>query len=163
MGIKFDKVNRIIEVESPDTEVSIQTLIDSIRDYEEELYNMEIGTIATASGKEDLGGNLSVGITLKLLNWKLKFEDRSGPDYIVCNVTGGNLLAVDSNDVFVNPIEPASYVTVTKTSAVSAAIIGVDRSDIKSAVWDDPINTFTDNNSLGKKLIDRLKLKRKRP
>ena len=111
MGFVFDKVNKIITVEAPQTEVTIQDLYDAIRDYEDEVYNMEVGKICDASGKEELGGGVRVGITLKLIDWKLKFEDRSGPNYITCNVRGGNLVCYDTsiND-YVNPIEPSAYV-----------------------------------------------------
>ena len=122
MVITFDKINRLIIIGIDDTEVTIQQLIDAIRDYEEQLPNIEIASIAVASGKDDLGGGLLIGITLKLLNWKLKFQDRSPPDYILCNISGGNLIAVNAYNVSVNPIEPSAYVTVTKTSSVSAAI-----------------------------------------
>ena len=119
----LNKVTRIIEVASPDTEVTIQQLINAIRNWEDELVNIETAKIADASGKEDLGGGLQVGITLKLLNWRLKFEDRSGPDWVGCGVTGGNLVAVDANNQPMNPIQPAAYVTVTVAKAVSAAIL----------------------------------------
>ena len=119
----FDKVNRVITVKAPDTEVTIQQLINTIRDWEDELVNTEVPKVADASGKDDLGGGLQVGITLKLLNWKVKFEDRSGPNYIDCGVSGGNLVAVDANNQSMNPIAPAAYVTVTVAKAVSAALI----------------------------------------
>jgi hypothetical protein len=119
----FDKVNHIIEVAAPTTEVTIQELINAIRDYEDELENMEVAKIADASGKEDLGGGLQVGISLKLLNWKFQFEDRPGPDWVDCSVTGGNLLAVDANNQPMNPIEPAAYVTITVERAVSAVLL----------------------------------------
>lgn len=121
-SLSFDKVNRSITVLAPDTEVSIQELLNAIRDFEDELINLEVAKIADASGKEDLGGGLSVGITLKLFNWKLKFEDRPGPAWVDCQVSGGNLVAVNGAGQPVNPIEPASYVTVTVVKAVSAAL-----------------------------------------
>ena len=119
----FDDVNRIITVEAPAIKITIQELINAIREWEDELVNMDCPKIADASGKEDLGGGLAVGITLKLLNWKLKFEDRSGPTWIDCEVTGGNLVAVNGNNQPMNPIEPSAYVTVTIAKAVSAAIM----------------------------------------
>ena len=123
MALSFDKINKIITVPAPTTEITVQTLINEIRDWEDELVNIDVAKIADASGKEDLGGGLSVGITLKLLSWKLKFADRSGPDYVDCGVTGGNLVAVDGNNQPMNPIQPAAYVTVTVVKAVSAALI----------------------------------------
>ena len=121
--LSFSKTDRIITVELPDTEVTVQELINAVRDWEDELVNTEVPKVADASGKDDLGGGLAVGITLKLLNWKVKFEDRSGPDWVDCSVTGGNLIAVDANNQPMNPIEPAAYVTVTVEKAVSGVRI----------------------------------------
>ena len=115
-------MTHIILVESPATEVTIQELINAIRNWEDELVNMNCPKVADASGKEDLGGGSLVGITLKLLNWKLKFANRAGPNYIVCTVKGGNLVAVDQYGASMSPIEPSAYVTITMAVAVSATI-----------------------------------------
>lgn len=123
MAIIFDRANRIIEVEADAVKISVQELLNAIRDFEDDQANMDIPHIAEATGKADLGGGLQVGVTLKLLAWKLKFEARPGPETILCDVSGGNLVAVDESGVAVNPIEPAAYVTVTKTSSVAAALI----------------------------------------
>ena len=85
---------------------------------------MDIYKIADASGKEDLGGGLFVGITLKLINWTLKFEDRAGPTTILCDVGAGNLLGVSGsvdadNFVFVNPIEPSTYYGLHKIDFIT--------------------------------------------
>ena len=150
MVLSFDKINRIITVPVPTTEITVQTLVNEIRDWEDELVNIDVAKIADASGKEDLGGGLSVGITLKLLNWKLKFADRSGPDYIDCSVTGGNLVAVNANNQPMNPIQPAAYVTVIIMKAVSAALIAdvaewtqIEKNGIMSNV--DTIQAKTNN------------------
>ena len=123
MGILFDKISRIILVESPATEVTCQELLNAIRNWEDEPHNMEVPKVAEAVGKDDLGGGLAVGITLKLLNWRVKFADRAGPDTILCSVTGGNLIAVDTNNQPMNPIAPSAYTTITKEVAVSAVRI----------------------------------------
>ena len=119
----FSKTNRIIQVNLPDTRVTVQQLINVIRDWEDELANLETPKVADASGKEDLGGGLAIGITLKLLNWKIKFADRSEPDYVDCEIAEGNLIAVDQNGVSINPIQPSAYVTVTRSVAVSGVRI----------------------------------------
>ena len=125
--LTFNKANKLITVLKagiPEvTEITIQELINTIRDWEGNLENMDVAKIADASGKEDLGGGLQVGITLKLLNWKLKFEARPGPDWIDCAVSGGNLVAVNGNNQPMNPIQPSDYVTVTIVKAVSAALM----------------------------------------
>ena len=119
--LALDKVNRIIQIALPDTTITVQQLINAIRDWEDELVNLEAPKVADATGKDDLGGGLATGITLRLLNWKVKFADRSGPNYIDCEVKEGNLTAVDQNGVNMNPIQPAAYITVTRSVAVSAA------------------------------------------
>jgi hypothetical protein len=122
MAIVFDKINKIITIEAPDTEVTIQELINAIRDYEDELENLEVESIAKASGKEDLGGGIKVGITLELINnWRVKFEDRESGDVISCKVSGGNLVA--TNDYNNNPICPSTNTQVTITQSSSATIV----------------------------------------
>ncbi len=163
MPITFDKVNKWIVITIPDTEVTIQELINAIRDYEDELVNLDIPKIADCSGKEELGGGVYVGLTLKLIDWKLKFEDRPGPDYVVCNVRGGNLVAYDTTlEEYVNPIQPASYVTVTLTSSSSATLQELQLTDLKyrleslrdthpafgDTIYWDPINGDDDNSGV---------------
>lgn len=117
----------------------MQDLVDAIRVYEADLDNLDIPKICDASGKEDLGGGVLVGITVKLWNWKLQFEARPGPTTEVVDVTGGNLVAVDGYSTdpsvnFVNPIEPSDFVTVTKTSSASATIAELQITDLKYLV-----------------------------
>lgn len=109
MAIIFDRVNKIIEVEAPGTEVTIQKLIDAIRAWEDEQENMDVSQMAKASGKESLGGGIAVGITLELLNdWRVKFEDRPGPDYVQCTVHQGNLVG----GIAGNPVKESAYTQV---------------------------------------------------
>jgi len=122
MAIIFDPINRLITIEAPATEVTIQELINAIRDWEDEQSSMSYPHVVEGSGKEDLGGGVKVGITLKLLNWRLKFADRTGPDWIVCNIRGGNLVAVDENGDTMYAIAPAEFVTVSLTGSSSATL-----------------------------------------
>lgn len=121
MAVIFDRINRIIKVEAPTTKMSIQELLDTIRDWEDDQCNMDVSKIADAAGKEILDENTKVGITLKLLNWKIKFEERAFPT--VCDIYGGNLVAINGYGEPMNPIEPSSNVTVTKTSSSSATLV----------------------------------------
>jgi len=121
MAITFDNINRIIEVGVPATEVSIQELLNAIRIWEDDQANLCIPQIAGATGKEDLGKSISVGVTLKLLNWKVKFEEKEIPT--VCDIYGGNLVAVDGDGNIMNPIEPSTNITITKTASSSATIV----------------------------------------
>lgn len=151
----FDKTANVITVAAPDLIVTIPELITAIRDFEDNQFGMDISKIADASGKEDLGGGVSVGLTLKLLDWKLKFADRAGPTTVLADVVGGNLIAVDENGDFVNPIEPSTFVTVTKTASSSATLItgAGDAAAIADAVWDELIAQHQNTGSVGESLF----------
>jgi len=83
---------------------------------------MEVATVTEATGKDDLGGGRYTAITLKLLGgWRLKFEDRA--TLTTCQVTGGNLLAVDEAGAPIYPIAPATNVTATIVQSTAASLI----------------------------------------
>lgn len=125
MTLNFDKVNRVIQVALPDEEVIVQQLINAIRDWEDELINMEEDKIADASGKDDLGGGAYVGITLKLVNnWRIQFAPRPGPDWVNCFVKGGNLVA--ENDYNDDPLKSSPYVNAVIAQSTSPTLVGVD-------------------------------------
>lgn len=124
MALTFDFINSIIEVPLPDTSIDIQTLLNEIRDMEDELNpSMSYPKIADAFGKQDLSGGVQVGITLVLLNnWKLRFAARlpcTDPttQTVACEVTGGNLVAVSGN-----PIAAAACTSVTVAQSSSPTI-----------------------------------------
>jgi hypothetical protein len=126
---------RIIEVDMPSTSIKVQDLVDTLRSHEEEPDNLDKDYLIDASGKEDLGDDLKVGITLVLNNAKLKFADRA-LTWITCNVYGGNLLAKDSQGDLMNPIESSSYVTVSLTQSVSASLMQNENIDAIKAKTD---------------------------
>lgn len=120
--LTFFKYDRVIQVDDPQTEVTIQDLINQIRNYEEQLINMDYGHIANAYGKQSLGGGSYVGITLELINdWRIQFEPRLAPPTITCYVKGGNLVAINSYDN--NPVKPADYVTVVIAQSTAPSVI----------------------------------------
>jgi len=119
MAITFDRINKWILVTSPQTTVDIQDLINKIRDYEDNLENLDLLQIANCTGKQSLGGTVFVGLTLELLDdWKIKFEDRLGPTTTTCYVSGGNLAQVGG----IYPLEASDYVFVVVTSSSSATL-----------------------------------------
>jgi len=143
MALSFDKVNKVITVLAPDTEITIQNLLDSIREYEDELTSMDIPKIVSCAGKEPLGGGVVVGLTLTLLDdWQLAFEARSGPSYIQCIVSGGNIVAVHVN----GSIYPTAFTQVLITassSATQADLAAIQYASYQNAVWVDVNSTET--------------------
>jgi len=115
---------RIIEVASPSTTITIQDLVDTLRDHEDDLVNMGYDQIIAAAGKENLGGGVQVGITATLLNALLQFEARPSPTFVQCEVEGGNLVALQSDllTYYDTPINPTDYVQVVVTASSSATL-----------------------------------------
>jgi len=117
---------RIIEISkegSSPTSISMQDLYDTVRHLASQPEAMDEDEVIDGAGKELLGDSISVGLTIKLFNAKVKFEDRTSLPWIVCNVLGGNLVAVDEYGDPIDPIEPAAYVTTTRISSSSATLV----------------------------------------
>ncbi len=123
--LTFFKSEKVIQVDSPQTSVTCQDLINQIRLYEERLTNMDYPLIANAYGKQALGGGSYIGITLELVNdWRIAFEARSGPDTTSCMVTGGNLVAI--NQYGNNPLKATAFTQINIAQSSSPTIIQSD-------------------------------------
>ncbi len=120
--IDWEQSPRIITVLAPSTALSMQDLVDSLRWLEAQTEAMDNPSIVDASGKENLGGGTKVGLTVKLLNAKVAFEARPGPDWILCSLDGGNLVAVDEFGVDIDARHPTAFVTIDRTSSASATL-----------------------------------------
>jgi hypothetical protein len=83
---------------------------------------LDYGHIANAYGKQSLGGDTYVGITLEIINdWRIQFEPRLSAPTVTCYIRGGNLVAINSYEN--NPIKPADYVTVVIAQSTAPSII----------------------------------------
>lgn len=124
-SLTFFKFDRVIQVDAGQSEVTIQDLVNQIRDYEDELDFIDYGKICDAFGKQDLGGGEFVGITLVLLNnWRIQFETPGSSPTLTRYVRGGNLVA--TNDYDNNPIKASDYVTVIVAQSSSPTIATPD-------------------------------------
>jgi len=108
--------------------ISIQSLVNQIRDWEDAQANLSHARLLAASGKEVLDATSKVGITASLENTKLKFAARAS--LTTCSVSGGNLVAVDINGDAMFPIEPSSNVTVQLAQSSSPTLL--DATDIRT-------------------------------
>lgn len=193
---------RLVKIDAPSTEITIQDLHDTLRDIEDEPANLVYPDIISTAGKESLGGGVLVGLTATLLNAQVMFERRTnvvstgtittastpseramllidagatfitdgvkrsdivineddgnsfsevlsvdsenqltvlaptggsendfdiGEAYTIyemvqCNVTGGNLVALDDVDAELDPVFPTFGTQVVRTSASSATL-----------------------------------------
>ncbi|MCD6436633.1 MAG: right-handed parallel beta-helix repeat-containing protein [Clostridiales bacterium] len=143
MAITFVKNEKIILITSPQTVVTIQELLNEIRKYEDEWYAMDAPALAKASGKEDLGGGVLVGITLELLDgWRVKFEDRcelvcndpsyTGDSFVQCSITGGNI--VTTNEYNNTAVAPSGCTQVIITSSSSATIAELEIANLQRLI-----------------------------
>lgn len=117
---------RIIEVAAPSVVLQLQDLYDTLRTLAASSAAIDDPDIVEASGKEYLDEGVYVGLTVTLLNARLKFEDRSLP-WVVCNVKGGNLVAVDDLGDPIIPIEPAAYVNVVLAQSVAPTLLDQEK------------------------------------
>jgi hypothetical protein len=137
---------RVITVLAPDTEITIQELVNLCRDWEDDVEGMPYSSLISAAGKENLGGGVKVGITATLLNAVIAFEARSGPSYIQCRISGGNLVAIDEVGGDISPIFPTAFTQVLTTSSSSATLQdleSIQAATYVSGVAIDPTSSYT--------------------
>lgn len=134
---------RIITVDAPSTSITIQDLYDSCKFLEATQGGMDDPVLIDAAGKESLGGGVFVGLTATLQNALLAFEARPGANYVQCEVSGGNLVAIDDLGTYQDtPIQPTSFTQVVTTNSSSATLItgeggggAIDYDLIAQKVW----------------------------
>ena len=137
---------RIATIAAPSTELNVQDLHDTLVSLEDSLVGGQHTRAILSSGKEDLGSAVLVGITSSLQNTKIAFEGRSGPSYVQCNISGGNLVALDSGGSSMSPIEPSAYTQIVQANSSSATQTDQDAirySSYQNSVWLDASSSNT--------------------
>lgn len=131
--VDYNYSPRIIEVASPSTEIIMQDLVDTLRIDEESFHRgLPFSKLIDASGKEDLGGGVKVGITAALQDAKLSFEARTTPAQIGVVTTGSGtpvnntITFEDTSATFIaNGVERGSLV-INFTDNSIADVVSVD-------------------------------------
>ncbi len=72
--VRWTLTPRIIEIEAPSVELTLQDLVDTVRVLEEQFVGMSYPHLLNAGGKESLGGGVFVGITAELQDAQILFE-----------------------------------------------------------------------------------------
>lgn len=90
--LSFDIPTQEIRVAAPDLELSIQELWDKTQEFLSTHEAMSESNFIFGEGKTDLGLGDFTGITVTLVDWCVKFDDRAGPTTVVTSVRGGNLV-----------------------------------------------------------------------
>lgn len=130
--VRWEFSPRLIEVEAPSLTLTIQDLVDTLRILEDSWAGITQAHVLDASGKEDLGGGLFVGVTSKLRNARILFEPN---EMVVSSETvttaSGNpirraITVIASGATFVaDGVEPG-YVVVNDTDLSHADVLNVD-------------------------------------
>ena len=116
VAITFDHNNSLINITSPQNTLSCQDLLNAIRTEEASATGIWYEQIATASGKEDLGSGVNVGMTVALIEpWQVKFW---AGNYIA-KVAGGNLVGGLGGD----PIAYSAGVQVLLVQSAASTIV----------------------------------------
>ncbi len=123
ISVDWSVFPRIVTVAAPSVLVSIQDIVDTLRDLEYRPDNWGHKKILVAVGKEFLTATLSVGITATLQDARLAFEDRGGPSFVRCDIVGGNLLAVDEDDVGIRPIEITDFTYIVRDVSETPTLV----------------------------------------
>jgi hypothetical protein len=113
---------RLLTVAAPSVEITIQDLVDTCRYFENLPQGMLHPKLIDAAGKEFLGGITYVGVTATLQNAVLAFEARGGPSWVLCTISGGNLVALDDVGAVIDPRYPTAFTTVDRTASASATL-----------------------------------------
>jgi len=119
---------RVITIPASDTTVSIVDVQDTLQDLEDDEEGMVWPHLRNTTGGEDLGGGVTVGLTMELQNAQIAFAPRttskSAGSVTTANAAGTTL--IDSTATFVTDgvLPGAAIVNITDQSATT--VISVD-------------------------------------
>lgn len=142
--VDWNRSPRIILVEDPSDEISAQDLLDTCKYHEDLPPNIDDEHLVNASGKENLGGGVSVGITLELQNSIVAFEQRTTSDEsgtaTTADSTGTSL--IDTAATFqTNLITPGATIINFTDQSVTTVIEVISETEIDCY----PLEDGTDN------------------
>jgi len=123
----FHPASKVIEVPAPDTEITVQDLVDQIADFLDDPQNLNITWFAEWAGKVSLGGTPELFSEIVLIltdDWRLQFEDRAGPSWVNCVVRGGTFVASNAYDN--DPIKPSAYVNAQIRQSISGSLLDAE-------------------------------------
>lgn len=117
MSLAYDFATELIEI-TAQTEITIQEVVDATRTAEATEQGITHDRILGASGKENLGGAVSVGVTAELLgNWQIHFESGN----YIAKIGGGNLVGGPGGD----PVAYSAGVQVLLIQSAASTIVQV--------------------------------------
>ena len=150
MAITLNPITKIVHITSPTDTVTIQELVNTIRDWEDELENMSYAKVVDAVGKADLGSSVYTAITMTLSStWQIQFW--SG--VTLGTVKDGNLVGGVSGEPIKATGGSDTIVVINQvggTIAVSGSgVTPQDKIDIAELAWDEDLSTHTTPGTSG--------------
>jgi hypothetical protein len=125
--MRWDISPRLIIIDSSSSEIVMQDLVDSLRWLEASVEGIDEPYLLEASGKEDLGSGVTVGLTLELQNAQIYFEQRSWQNFngtATSNDLTGTILT-DTGADFINDLVVKGDIVLNKTTGSLATILEV--------------------------------------
>jgi hypothetical protein len=125
MSLEFNRGTKIATVPITDgASITVQSVYDQFKDYEDEPANMDLKRMISAGGKTFLGPGRFTVVTITLLDgWLLAFAARGGPSFELMIVEEGNIVAQDENGDPQYPIAQTAFTSVSIAQATTGAII----------------------------------------
>ena len=124
--VNYELSPRIITVSASSDVVVLQDVVDTLRVSEAEITNLDNNKLISAAGKEDLGGGVSVGITVTLQDAQLEFEPRYTPFESGSITTGGATTLIDTAATFITNLVTRGDLVINFTDGSVAAVLSVD-------------------------------------
>ena len=154
MAIQLNPLTKVVEITSPTTTVTVQELVNAIRDWEDELANMSYSRVIDAVGKADLGGSVYTAITLTLSStWQIQFWNGVTVGYIkdgtvVGGVGGYPVKPTGGNDTIIVNNQVGGTISLSGGSAPTAEQIRIemDANSTRLASIDDDVSTLLDES-----------------
>ena len=156
MAILLNGITKIVSITSPTTEVTIQQLVNAIREWED---NYEEGMlykkVIDAVGKADLGGSVYTAITMTLSSdWQIQFWAGVTLGFVKAgNLVGGvgdvPIKATGGSDTIVVLNQVGGIIAVS-----GSGITEQDKLDIADRVWDETTTGHDTSDTFGKYTMD---------
>ena len=126
--IDWFKSPRLIWIDEATDDLTVQVLLNELREFEDEPTFMGFDKIVNAGGKEELGGGTLVGITATLLDARVAFIPTLPPEEsgTVTTIDSLGVTLIDSTALFeTNLVEIGSQV-INHTDGSTAMVISID-------------------------------------
>lgn len=126
--IDWFKSPRLIWIDEATDDLTVQVLLNELREFEDEPTFMGFDKIVDAGGKEELGGGVLVGITATLLDAQVAFIPTLPPQEsgTVTTLDANGVVLIDSTALFeTNGVQVGSQV-INHTDGSTAMVLSID-------------------------------------